>query len=220
MSTRTDTGVIFDMDGVLAETEQLWEASWAEAADRRGRSWTPANTARAQGMSSPEWSAYLADLVGNPAHAGLIRGECVNSVVTAIERGEGPLLDGAADLVSQIARLVPIGLASSAARPVIEAVLRRGGLRSYFAVTVSSEQVLYGKPQPDVYLEAVRQLGVARAFAVEDSTNGLRAAYAAGLTVIALPNPAYPPRPDALLLADHVAADHADAKRYLTGRLT
>lgn len=220
MSRSGDIGVVFDLDGVLAETEQLWEASWRAATARRGRTWTSANTARAQGMSSPEWSAYLADLVGRPDQAETVRSECVTAVVAAIERGEGPLLSGADDLVAAVAELVPVGLASSAARPVIEAVLREGQLTSYFTATVSSEQVPCGKPQPDVYQEAVRLLGVARAFAVEDSTNGLRAAYAAGLTVVALPNPSYPPRTDALRLADHVASDHADAKRYILGRLT
>ena len=97
----------------------------------------------------------------------------------------------------------PLGLASSSNRPIIDPVLSAAGLADAFAVTVSSEEVARGKPAPDVYLEAARGLGVApdRCVAVEDSSNGLRSAAAAGMAVIALPNRDFPPSDDALALA-------------------
>ena len=122
-------------------------------------------------------------------------------------REELPLIDGAVAAVERLAARFPLALASSSNRPLIDAVLASAGLAGAFRATVSSEEVLRGKPAPDVFLEAARRLGVAadRCAAIEDSGNGLRAAHAAGMRVIALPNRHYPPAADALALADAVA---------------
>ncbi len=213
------SGVIFDLDGVLADTEHLWEESWQRCAANAGAPWHARYTGDMQGMSSYEWAAYLAERVGGDA--GRVRDECVGHVVDAIDAGRGPLLPGARELVTEVAGRVPVGLASSAARPVITRVLGANGLDGLFAATVSSEEVARGKPAPDVYLEAVRRVGFdGPGLAVEDSGNGIRSAAAAGLYVIAIPNPHYPPAPDALALADHVAADHADAREHALSRLS
>lgn len=201
-------GAILDLDGVLADTEHLWEESWRACA---GDAWDPAYTGAMQGMSAPEWASYLAVRVG--AEAGEVRHRCVAYVVGQIDAGRGPLLPGARDLVTALAAHVPLGLASSAARPVIDRILTGNGLADLFAATVSSEEVARGKPAPDVYAEAVRRVGfTGDGLAFEDSGNGIRAAAAAGLRVIAIPNPQYPPAADALALAWHVATDHADAR--------
>ena len=109
-------------------------------------------------------------------------------------------------------RTLTLGVASSSNRPLIEVVLERAGIAEHFAAVVSSEEVARGKPAPDVYLEAARRLGVApaRCAAVEDSSNGIRAAHAAGMRVIALPNAHYPPAADALALADAVVGSPAE----------
>jgi HAD superfamily hydrolase (TIGR01509 family) len=212
------SGVIFDLDGVLADTEHLWEESWQRCAAAAGVPYPSRYTSAMQGMSSHEWAAYLAERVGGDPSE--VRAGCVGYVVEAIDAGRGPLLPGARELVTGVAAVVPVGLASSAARPVIGRVLGANGLDGLFAATVSSEEVPRGKPAPDVYLEAVRRVGFdGPGLAVEDSGNGIRAAHAAGLYVIAIPNPHYPPAPDALALADHVATDHGDARSHALSRL-
>lgn len=214
-------GVIFDMDGVIVESEHLWGLSWGSFAEQYGRTWSDEDSRALQGMSSGEWAAALAERVERPALADEVRRHCVDHYVSALERGEGPALAGARTLVEEVSRRCPIALASSAPRRGIDAALRREGLTAFFTATVSSEEVPRGKPSPDVYLEAARRLAVdpAQAAGVEDSGNGLRAAAAAGLTVVALPNKAFPPPPDALALAAHVALDHDDVLRFLSPRL-
>jgi len=194
--------VIFDLDGVLLDSEQLWNrAKEAYVASAGGR-WRPDAPEAMIGMSSPEWSAYIRDAlaVDRPVE------EINRAVVERIERlyrEELPLLPGAVETVRLLGERWPLGLASSANREIIDLVLSEAGLGSAFLATVSSEEVGRGKPAPDVYLEAARLLGVdpRRCVALEDSASGLRAAHAAGMAVIALPNPHYPPDADALRLA-------------------
>lgn len=221
MSVARVTGVVFDLDGVIVDTEHLWEAAWTRYSASLGHTWTPVDTATVQGMSAPEWSAHIAALLGAPDRAGEVAEACAGAMVDAVRSGHGPLLPGARDLVAQASARVPVALASSAPRRVIDAVLAHHGLTGLFTATVSSEEVPRGKPNPDVYLAAARRIGVGNGSgaAVEDSSNGIRAAAAAGLHVIAIPNPTYPPRSDAMALADHVAADAAAALAYLLPRL-
>src|ERR671927_1487864 len=123
-----------------------------------------------------------------------------------------PLIPGAREAVASLAGRWPLGLASSANRPIIDLVLELAGIRDSFAATVSSEEVERGKPAPDVYLEAARRLrvGAERCAAIEDSSNGLRSAAAAGMTVVAVPNREFPPAEDALALAHHVVRSLLD----------
>ena len=213
-------GVIFDMDGVIVESEQLWEESWAACCERRSVAWSLTDTRTCQGMSSPEWAAYVAERIGDPGLAPAVRAECVEHVAEAVHSGRAPLLPGAAELVAEAGSRLPSALASSAARPVIHAVLDYYDL-DHFDAIVSSEEVERGKPSPDVYLEAARRIGLdpADGIAVEDSGNGIRSASAAGLHVVAVPNRDYPPPGDALALADHVVDDAAGALAYLLSRL-
>ena len=207
--------VIFDLDGVLVDSESEWDAARRELVERSGGSWRPEATRAMQGMSSVEWSRYLRDELGVP----MTSEEISASVVAALERRYRerlPLIPGALEAVDRLAARWPLGLASSANRPIIDLVLRESGLDRQIAATVSSEEVPHGKPAPDVYLEAARRLGVdpARCVAVEDSSNGLRAAAAAGMRVIAIPNRAFPPAADALALADVIlqSIDELDAE--------
>ena len=152
-----------------------------------------------------EWSRYLHDELGVPLEPAEINARVVARLLAAYKR-ELPLLPGAVAAVKRLSARWPLGLASSANRPVIDAVLEAAGLGDDFAATVSGEEVARGKPAPDVYLAAARKLGVdpVNAAAVEDSSNGLRAAAAAGMLVIAIPNRTFPPESDALGLADLV----------------
>jgi HAD superfamily hydrolase (TIGR01509 family) len=201
--------VVFDLDGVLVETEQIWDAVREQLVRERGGRWGPQAQADMMGMSSPEWSRYLAEELGVAMTPEAINREVV-ARVSARYRDALPLHEGAVEVVRTLAGEWPLGLASSSNRPVIDLVLELAGLADCFAATVSSEEVARGKPAPDVYLEAAARLGVAPAacVAVEDSASGLRSAAAAGMRVVAVPNRAYPPPPDLLRrLADVVVGD-------------
>lgn len=194
--------VVFDLDGVLIDSEPVWEQVRRGLVTERGGHWASDAQRRLMGMSTPEWARYLSEDLG----VGLPPGE-VAAIVTdrmaARYREHIPLLPGAADAVRRLADRWPLGLASSAPAVLIETVLQSAGLRPDFQVTMSTEQVPRGKPAPDIYLAVAGCLGVGAAScaAVEDSSNGLRSAAAAGLRVIAVPRPQYPPDPDALAQA-------------------
>jgi HAD superfamily hydrolase (TIGR01509 family) len=194
--------VIFDLDGVLVDSEQRWNGAKEALVRETGGRWLDEAPTRMMGMSSLEWSIYLRDDLAVPLDADAINRDVVRRMAVDY-REELPLLPGASAAVRALAGRWPLGLASSANREVIDLVLELAGFGDAFQVTVSSEEVERGKPAPDVYLATARGLGVdpARCVAIEDSSSGLRAAAAAGMTVIAVPNPHYPPAPDALALA-------------------
>jgi HAD superfamily hydrolase (TIGR01509 family) len=195
--------VVFDLDGVLVDSEARWDEARRAVVDEEGGAWRPEATRAMMGMSAPEWSRYLHDELG-VALAPPDAGAAVVARMAEGYRRELPLLPGAVEAVRALATRWPLGVASSANRELIELVLHEAALEGAFAAVVSSEEVARGKPAPDVYVEAARRLDVApaRCVAVEDSANGLRAAAAAGMAVVAVPNPHFPPGPDALALAD------------------
>jgi HAD superfamily hydrolase (TIGR01509 family) len=197
--------VVFDLDGVLIQSEEIWdEVREAFIRERGGRYDDEAQRAM-MGMSSPEWSRYLHEDLGVPDEPDEIAAEVVRRML-ARYRDRLPLIDGAAEAVERLAAHWPLAIASSSNRPLIDAVLELSGLGRYFEATVSSEEVPRGKPAPDVYLEAARRLGIAptAAAAIEDSHSGIRSAKAAGMRVIAIPNPSFPPDEEALAQADVV----------------
>jgi HAD superfamily hydrolase (TIGR01509 family) len=197
--------VVFDLDGVLIQTEELWDEVRAGLARDRGGRYGPEEQRAMMGMSSPEWSRYMHEHVGLPESPDEIAAEVVERMA-ARYRERLPLIDGAVAAVERLAGRWPLGVASSSNRPLIDLVLELSGLGRLFRATVSSEEVARGKPAPDVYLEACRRLGVTAgsAAAVEDSHAGIASAKAAGMRVIAIPNPSYPPGDEALAGADVV----------------
>jgi len=203
--------VIFDLDGVLLDSEEVWDAVREELAHERNGRWHERAQRDMMGMSSLEWSRYMHDVIGLPEPPGEIDAEVVRRMA-ARYRERLPLVPGAAGAVEGLAARWPLGLASSSNRPLIDLALDLAGLERFFTATVSSEEVGRGKPAPDVYLEAARRLGVdpARAAAIEDSHNGILSARAAGMRVIAVPNPAFPPQPEALAEADVVLGSIAE----------
>jgi HAD superfamily hydrolase (TIGR01509 family) len=196
---------------VLLDSEQVWDEVREALAQERGGRWSDRAQREMMGMSSPEWSRYMHEVVGLRESPEEISDEVVRRLLERY-RASLPLLPGAVEAVRRLAAEWPLGLASSSNRPVIEAFLDAADVRELFAATASSEEVARGKPAPDVFLEAARRLGVAagRCAAVEDSANGLRAAKAAGMRVVAIPNPHYPPPDEALRLADTVLASLAE----------
>jgi HAD superfamily hydrolase (TIGR01509 family) len=198
----TVRAVVFDLDGVLLDSEQVWDGAKRELVGERGGRWTDTASRDMLGMSSTEWSAYMRDELRVPMQAADIDRAVVGKLLARYER-EPPFLDGAREAVERIADRWPLALASSSNREVIDTVLAALGVTDRFVATVSSEEVGRGKPAPDVYLEAARRLDVspADAVAIEDSANGIRSAHDAGMRVIALPNPHFPPDDEALALA-------------------
>jgi HAD superfamily hydrolase (TIGR01509 family) len=194
--------VFFDQDGVLIDSEGAWDKARREIVAENGGHWKPEATRAMMGMSAPEWSRYVRDELGVPLEPADISERVVQRLLAGYKR-DLPLMPGAVDAVKRIAARWPVGLASSANREVIDTVLRASGLAGVFGATVAGEEVARGKPAPDIYLEAARKLGVdpTRSAAVEDSSNGLRAAAAAGMEVVAFPNREFPPDRDALALA-------------------
>lgn len=196
-------GVVFDMDGVLIDSEQVWDAARERFVREVGGTWTSAAQRDMMGMSSDEWSRYLHDALDVPYEPAEINDAIVERIEAEYRRGL-PLIGGAVDAVRRMGERWPLAIASSSNRPIIDLVLDLAGLAQEFAATVSSEEVGKGKPAPDVYLEAARLLGLdpASCVAVEDSHNGIRSAKAAGMAVVAIPNRLFPPDPESLGMAD------------------
>jgi HAD superfamily hydrolase (TIGR01509 family) len=197
--------VVFDLDGVIVDSEQVWDDVRAAYTRESGGHYTDGAARDMMGMSSLEWSAYMASELGVPGSPEEINEAVVQRMLARY--GEAPpFIPGAVDAVRAIGQRVPVAIASSSNRELIDVVLRVSGLDQVVRVAVSSEEVPRGKPAPDVYLEAARRLGVPPAMcaAVEDSHNGIRSAKAAGMRVIAIPNRHFPPGEDALAEADVV----------------
>ena len=214
--------VVFDLDGVLVDSEPVWEQVRRGLVAERGGHWPPDAQRRLMGMSTPEWARYLSEDLG----VGLPPDQVAIQVIdrmTARYTEHVPLMDGAVAAVHRVAARWPLAVASSAPAVLIQTVLQFAGLRSCFSVVMSTEQVAHGKPAPDIYLAVTAALGCPppACAAVEDSSNGLRSAAAAGLRVIAIPQPQYPPDPDALarasLVLPSLAGLTADAVAALAG---
>jgi HAD superfamily hydrolase (TIGR01509 family) len=203
--------VVFDLDGVLVDSERTWDEVRQAVVAEHGGTWTAEATRAQQGMSTPEWARYLVEELG----ARLTPERIAEVVVAAMaERyAEGPpVIPGAAETVRAVASRFPVAIASSSPPVLIKAFLEATDLTGLVRVALSSEQVSAGKPAPDVYLEAARRLGAepAACAAVEDTTNGLRSALAAGMTVYAVPNPHFPPDPAVLERVAAVLGDIAE----------
>jgi HAD superfamily hydrolase (TIGR01509 family) len=197
--------VVFDLDGVLLQSEEVWDSVRERYVRERGGRYDDEVQRAMMGMSAPEWSRYLAEDAGVPEEPETINSDVVRLMLEAYER-ELPLLPGAVECVRRTAATFDVALASSSNRAIFEEVLRLARIADCFRATVSSEEVEHGKPAPDVYLEAARRLGVApeSCAAVEDSHAGIRSAHDARMRVIAIPNASYPPDDEALGLADVV----------------
>jgi beta-phosphoglucomutase-like phosphatase (HAD superfamily) len=198
--------VIFDMDGVIVDTEPVWARVRAEFAAGFGRAWGHDDQRHVAGVSSREWSATMRERLGIDMPESAIQHEIVSAIVDRIRLDGPPPIAGAVDAVRDIAGRYPSALASGAHRDVIEAVLAATGLADVFRVVLSGDEVGRGKPAPDVFLEAARRLGEdpAGCLVIEDSVFGVRAGRAAGMLVVLVPNPNAPDPEIARREADHV----------------
>jgi HAD superfamily hydrolase (TIGR01509 family) len=210
--------VVFDMDGVIVDSEQVWDEVREQYAREAGGTYTESATRDMMGMSSHEWSRYMHDALGVPGTPEEINAEVVRRMLARY--GETPpLIPGAVEAVRGCAEHWPLAVASSSNPELIEVVLERAGIRDLFRVVVSSQEVPRGKPAPDVYLEAAKRLAVdaTRCAAVEDSHNGIRSAKSAGMQVVAVPNAHFPPDADSLALADAVVQSVSEVPDTIRG---
>jgi HAD superfamily hydrolase (TIGR01509 family) len=208
--------VIFDMDGVIIESELLWDRAREELVTAAGGRWLEDSDTAMMGMAAPEWSAYMRDHLRVPLTAEQINARVVERL-SAFYRERLPLIDGAVAAVRAAAARWPVAIASSSDRELIDLVTDLAGLAGVLGATVSSEEAGRGKPAPDVFLRAAELLGTEpeRCVAIEDSANGIRAARAAGMPVVAMPSRDFPPA--ASLLAE--AAVVVDGPAEITPEL-
>jgi HAD superfamily hydrolase (TIGR01509 family) len=206
---RRPAAVIFDLDGTLVDAEVWWnEVREAWAADH-GRAWTAEDQAAVMGANSAGWGRIMHDRLDLDVPVEAIVAAIVDGVVERYRVRGAPRIAGAEETVERLARAgLPLAVASSAHRAVIDAALGALGIAGLFGAVVSSDEVAHGKPAPDVYLLAARELGVdpADCLVVEDSLNGVLAGRAAGMTVVLIPNEAVPPAPGAREAASFVLA--------------
>lgn len=201
----TVSAVVFDLDGVLVDTEPEWDAVRRSLADEDGVPWPPEATQAMMGMNTHEWATYLVDHVGVTGTPESVAARTIDGLVRRYHE-QLHVKPDAVESIHRMAAIAPLGVASSSPRRVIETVLAELGVQKLFAAWVSTEEVASGKPAPDGYLEACRRLGAdpARAMAIEDSSNGIRAAAAAGMLVLAVPDKFTSAAADALALAHTV----------------
>jgi HAD superfamily hydrolase (TIGR01509 family) len=194
--------VVFDLDGVLIDSEHMWDEVRRGVAASADRPWPPGATLAMQGVGTADWSTYMAETIGIPRPPEVIA-EQVTETLAKRYMAALPLMAGAITAVERMARRWPLGLASASPRRLIDIVLSSSALGRLFEVAVATEEVEAGKPSPAVYQEVVRRLGAdpAQTVAIEDSSSGLRSAHAAGLIVVAVPQTAFPPTAEALSLA-------------------
>jgi len=199
--------IIFDMDGVLIDSEEHWDAARRALVDAHGGTYRDSVAKDVMGMNAAEWSRYLRRSVGVPLEESEIRRWMFAHLEAAYARAQ-PFFPGASSVVRELAKQWPVGLASASSRELIDFVVGLAGLAAVFRVTVSADEAGRGKPAPDVYLKAAAELGVqpALCLAVEDSSNGIRAARNAGMRVVAIPTADYPPTAEALALANATLA--------------
>lgn len=205
--------IVFDLDGTLIESEQIWRDVRRDFACESGGEWHDDSQRAMMGMRTDEWAKYMHDSLRVPLAPDVIKREITERVSARLVQ-KVPILPGADAALERLSGAFVLGLATSSALPVANAALEATGWRDYFKVVVSADSVARGKPAPDVYLRALERLKAeaSRAVAIEDSANGIRSAHAAGLTVIAIPNREFRPDPAALALASRIVDTLDDLK--------
>lgn len=207
--------VLFDLDGVLVDSEPWWNEVRSDFARAHDRPWTEDDQRAVMGANSRQWAATMRhrlDLA--ELNEDEIQDAVVGAMVDRYQARPAPMIDGAAEAVRRIARRWPVAIASSGHPRVIAAAIDALGLHGVFGAVVSADEVGHGKPAPDVYRRAASMLAVpaTRCLVVEDSINGVRAGKAAGMYVVLVPIASVPPPPETWGLADAVIERLADLK--------
>jgi HAD superfamily hydrolase (TIGR01509 family) len=197
--------VIFDMDGLLVDSEPVWDRARVSMAHKAGKTWTPDDHKATMGVSTAEWVAFMIRRLELTISPDVVEAEIIDQMVSLYKK-RIPFLKGAIEAVHLVAKRYPLGLASGSPRRLINTVTSHPDLKNRFQVIISSDQVAQGKPAPDVYLAVAEALGAAhgRCVCLEDSGNGILAGKNAGMKVIAVPDARFPPADEVLGQADLV----------------
>lgn len=204
--------VIFDLDGVLVDTEIWWDEIRIKFADALGKRWTASDRAAIMGSNTRQWRARMKQRLALDMAEEEIERAVVDRLLDRYATDGAPEIDGAVETIRRLAAGYALAVASSAPRQVIEAALKSLGVRDQIRVVASSDEVEAGKPAPDVFLLAARRLSAEpeACLVVEDSLNGVLAARAAGMSVVLIPNASIPPAPGAREAATYVLAGLRD----------
>lgn len=197
--------VIFDMDGLLVDSEPVWDQARRDMATQAGVDWNRDDHRACMGVSTHEWAAYMIrrlSLAMTPQQVA----EAIIARMVERYKQQIPFLPGALAAVDLAAQHYPTAVASGSPRLLLDTVVSSPELRGKFQVVLDSDGLAAGKPAPDVYLETARRLGIApeRCVCLEDSANGITAGKRAGMAVIAVPDPRFPPSRSTLEQADVV----------------
>ena len=205
-------GVVFDLDGVLVDTEIWWDEVRIDYAARAGRRWTEDDRAAIMGSNTREWSSRMKRRLRLDVSERDIERDVIAAMLERYEREGPPAIDGAVETVRRLAEKYVLGVASSSPPVLIETALTGLGVRSLFRAIASSDEVAAGKPAPDVYLLAAERMRVdpGACLVVEDSLNGVLAARAARMRVVLIPNASIAPAPGAREAADFAVDRWAD----------
>jgi HAD superfamily hydrolase (TIGR01509 family) len=197
--------IVFDQDGLLVDSEPHWNEARRQMAAERGIEWTRDDQKACMGVSTLTWAKYMIRRMNLDQTPDQVIARIVGTMETLYAR-QVPYLPGAVQAVDCAARFGPTGLASGSHRRLIDMVTADAPLRGKFKVVVCADDVPAGKPAPDVYLRAARELGVraASCICLEDSANGILAGKSAGMKVIAVPDHRMPPLQEILRQADLV----------------
>lgn len=211
--------VIFDLDGLLIDSEIVWNAVRSEVAAKQGVGWTNDDQRAVMGVSTAAWTAYMIDRLGLELTSEEVQKLVVERMIASYKK-RIPFKPGATEVVKLAGAHYPLALASGSVRELIDLVVASPEFAGRFQVVVSADEVARGKPHPDVFLEAARRLSVPPEACVclEDSGHGIDAGKAAGMRVVGVPDPRFMPSPESLGHADVVLGSLTEARlEHLSG---
>lgn len=216
----TIEAVVFDMDGVLVDSEVLWRQTREEFARDIGQVWSQEDQVSTMGCSTPAWSRIMVERMKLDMTPEEIAREIKGRLILKYEASL-PIRPGAIEAVKLSASRYRVALASGSPNELIDWIMDHTGLAGVFEATMYGDDVTHGKPHPEIYLKVLAKLGVepANAVGIEDSSNGIKALRAAGMHVIATPGPEFPLAPEVLAMADHVIHSMEDFNLALVADL-
>jgi len=192
--------VIFDMDGLLVDSEPVWFEARRELLSHFGKSWTDADQERLMGVRTSVWVDYVTEKLDGAMRSDEVLSQTIEIMAQAYKGGNVPILPGAGEALEHCAGKYRVGLASGSPKLLIEAALTGADWFRFFEQIVSSDKCAHGKPEPDVYLEIMGRmvLDPKTTAVVEDSVAGVLAGIAAKAKVVAVPR-GFTPSDDAAL---------------------
>ena len=198
--------VIFDLDGLLVDSEPVWFHVRTEMFQRFRIAWTTQDQKALMGKNTQAWIDYVYEKLGGKLSRDEVTNQTLDGMIRSYQTGHVRLMPGAQKAIEYCSSIATLGLASGSPKVLIDAALESNGWKGVFKEVLSSDEVPHGKPAPDVYLEVMKRLGMKprECVVVEDSGSGILAGRASGAKVIAVPNKELMPPSEALANADKI----------------